>query len=110
MGLPLKTSRKLQLIQNAAVHVLVRANKGNHIIPVLQDLQWLPISFHGQFKVLVLTCKALDRLGPGYLRDSLHHHHLLCALHLAEEALLYVPLADKGSTHTCVTPSPGQPT
>lgn len=35
------------------------------------QLQWLPISFRAQFKVLVMTCKALYLTGPGYFMDRL---------------------------------------
>ncbi|XP_053235988.1 zinc finger protein 707-like [Podarcis raffonei] len=45
-----------------------------NIKPVLKDLHWLPERFRAQFKVLVLTFKALNGLGPVYLNERLHPH------------------------------------
>ena len=41
------------------------------ITPALKSLHWLPISFRAKYKVLVITFKALQGLGPGSLRDRL---------------------------------------
>ena len=38
---------------------------------MLAMLHWLPISFHIDFKVLMLTYKALNGLGPRYLAERL---------------------------------------
>ena len=35
---------------------------------ILFKLHWLPVATRAQFKVLVLTYKALNTLGPGYLK------------------------------------------
>lgn len=40
-----------------------------HVIPLLHNLPWLLVFFQVQFKVLVMTCKALRNMKPGYLRD-----------------------------------------
>ena len=69
MGLPLKTVRKLQLVQNTAARLITR--RFEHIRPILTLLHWLPIRFRAQFKVLVLTYKALHGLGPQYLMEPL---------------------------------------
>lgn len=55
MGLLLKTTWKLQLIQNAVACVLTGARISDHMTPVLWELQWLPICLCAQFKVLFLT-------------------------------------------------------
>ena len=36
-------------------------------MPVLQDLHWLPIKFHIDFKILLLTFKCLNGRAPLYL-------------------------------------------
>ena len=39
--------------------------------PTLATLHWLPILFHIHFKVLTVTYKALNGLGPRYLAEHL---------------------------------------
>lgn len=55
VGLFLKTSRKLQLVQNSAAQLSARAGWRDHITPALWELHWLLISLCAQFKVLVKT-------------------------------------------------------
>ena len=62
MGLPLKTTQKLRLVQNEAAGLLAGTSYRDHITPVLKELHWLPICFQLEFKVLVMTFKAF-RLG-----------------------------------------------
>ena len=71
VGLPLKTTWKVQLVQNAAARLLAGSSYRDHITPVLKELHWLPIRFRLEFKVLVMTFKALNGLGPRYFRERL---------------------------------------
>ncbi|KAL4004124.1 protocadherin delta 1 [Sarotherodon galilaeus] len=85
-GLPKKSFRGLQMVQNAAARILTRTGKFEHISPVLRSLYWLPCQVRADFKVLLLTYKALNGLAPTYLSDLLH---------------LYVPRARKKTIGEC---------
>ncbi|XP_061490034.1 tRNA-splicing endonuclease subunit Sen15 isoform X1 [Rhineura floridana] len=91
VGLPLKTTQKLQLVQNAAAHLLTNSRHRDHITPVLFDLHWLPVVFRARFKVLVLTFKTLYGFGPAYLKERLHRHHLCHPTRSATQGLLSIP-------------------
>ena len=71
MRLPLKLMKKLQIFQNMAARLLTRVKKYQHFSPTLAALHWLPIRFCIDFKVLMLTYKALNGLGPRYLAERL---------------------------------------
>ncbi|KAF7240636.1 putative RNA-directed DNA polymerase from transposon BS, partial [Varanus komodoensis] len=91
VGLPLKTVRILQLVQNNAARLLMGMGSYVHMTPVLRQLHWLPIEVRAQFKVLVMTYKALNGLGPGYLHERLRPYMPDRPLRSAGEALLREP-------------------
>jgi len=57
---------KLQCIQNGAARLVCSTPRCNHITPVLFSLHWLPVTYHIEFKILVLTFKAIYQLAPSY--------------------------------------------
>ncbi len=65
---------KLQMVQNAAARVLTRTRKYDHISRVLSTLHWLPIKHRIDFKLLLITYKALHGLAPQYLSKLLTHY------------------------------------
>ena len=71
MGLPLRLMRKLQMVQNMAARLLTGMKRFHPISPTLATLHWLLIRFHIDFKVLTITYKALNGLGPRYLAERL---------------------------------------
>ena len=50
---------KLQRVQNVAARIVVMLGKFWHITSVLNQLHWLPVSFRINFKILLLTFKAI---------------------------------------------------
>ncbi|KAF7244648.1 FRAS1-related extracellular matrix protein 1 [Varanus komodoensis] len=91
VGLPLKTVRTLQLVQNRAARLLTGTGRYAHMTPVLHQLHWLPIEARAQFKVLIMTYKALNGLGPGYLNECLRPYMPDRPLRSAGESLLREP-------------------
>ena len=57
LGLAQKMVWKLQLVRKSAARLLTESRGVDHIIPILAQLHWLPVSFQAQFKMLGLTYK-----------------------------------------------------
>ena len=60
---------KLQRIQNSAARLVYYIPRLEHITPVLYRLHWLPVSFRIEYKVLILTYKAIHGHAPPYILD-----------------------------------------
>uniref|UniRef100_A0A3Q3G6B9 Reverse transcriptase domain-containing protein n=1 Tax=Labrus bergylta TaxID=56723 RepID=A0A3Q3G6B9_9LABR len=90
-----KSLKTLQLVQNAAARVLTRTGKRDHINPVLASLHWLPIQSRIEFKILLLTYKALNGQAPSYLKELLVPYCPLRALRSRSAGLLVVPTVSK---------------
>ena len=68
-GLPQCQISKLQRVQNAAARIALDLSKFCHIIPALRQLHWLPVVKRIQFKILLLTFKAINGLSPPYISE-----------------------------------------
>ena len=68
-NVPKNVIKKLQQVSNAAARLITRSRKCDHIIPILLDLHWLPVSERIKFKILQLTFKALHQQSPTYIQD-----------------------------------------
>ena len=51
--------RKLQRVSNTAARILTGTRKHEHVTPVLLQLHWLPVEYFVQYKIILLTYKAL---------------------------------------------------
>uniref|UniRef100_A0A3B1IBW7 Reverse transcriptase domain-containing protein n=1 Tax=Astyanax mexicanus TaxID=7994 RepID=A0A3B1IBW7_ASTMX len=88
---------KLQLVQNAAARVLTKTRKFDHISPVLSALHWLPVKFRIDYKILLLTYKALHGLAPEYLRDLISYYEPPRLLRSQGAGFLEVPKIQRSS-------------
>ncbi len=86
---------KLQMVQNAAARVLTRTRKYDHISPVLSTLHWLPIKHHKDYKILLITYKALNGLAPQYLSELLSHYNPPRPLRSQNSGHLIIPRISK---------------
>lgn len=78
-------------MQNAAARLVTGTRRFEHITPVLAALHWLPVKFRVDFKILLLTFKALHGLAPSYLTDLLKPYVPDRNLRSSDSALLVVP-------------------
>uniref|UniRef100_A0A8C6MIC4 Integrase catalytic domain-containing protein n=1 Tax=Nothobranchius furzeri TaxID=105023 RepID=A0A8C6MIC4_NOTFU len=90
-GSPQNVVKSPQLVQNAAARVLMRIKKRDHISPVLASLHWLPVKFRIDFKILLLTYKALNNQAPSYISDLIVPYVPNRALRSQTAGLLVVP-------------------
>ena len=85
---------KLQRILHAAARVVSRTSKYDHITPVLRELHWLPIAKRIDYKILLLTFKALHGMAPVYIADLIQVYRKERTLRSNSDNLLVIP---KGS-------------
>src|SRR4029434_2402386 len=89
--------KSLQLIQNVAAHTHTKTKKYEHISPVLASLHWLPVKSGIDFKVLLLTYKALNGLAPNYLKELVVPYWPPRSLHSQSAGLLVIPRISKST-------------
>ena len=68
IGLPDALIKKLQLIQNNSARLVKRSRKSEHITPLMKNLHWLPVKQRIQYKVNLVTFKAINGLAPIYIQ------------------------------------------
>ena len=90
-NLPSSQLGRLQTIQNAAARMIMRAKKYDHVTPLLKELHWLPIEQRPVFKILLLTFKCLNGVGPEYLKDMLTPYQPGRSLRSSNDSLLCIP-------------------
>ncbi len=96
-GCSARLINKLQRVQNAAARVLTRTRKYDHIGPVLSTLHWLLIKHRKDFKILLITYKALNGLAPQYLSELLSHFSPPPPLHSQNSGRLIISRISKST-------------
>ena len=66
--------KKLQRVQNSAARLITRTKQRERITPALIELHWLPIKARIEYKIILLTYKALKYNEPKYLRKMLNRY------------------------------------
>ena len=90
---------KLQRIQNSAARLVCSTPRFNHITPVLFSLHWLPVAYRIEFKILVLTFKAIYQLAPSYICNLVRlKEKCKYQLRSSEELLLQLPMGKTKKT------------
>ena len=64
---------------------------------VQANLHWLPIDLRIEFKILIITYKALHGLAPTYIKDLLKNYHPPRDLRSSKKNLLVVPVFNTNS-------------
>lgn len=82
---------RLQGVQNAAARLLTKHHKHSHATPLLIQLQRLPVKFRVQFKIIIMTYRALHGVAPTYLSELLLSYHPSRSLRSCDQGLLAVP-------------------
>jgi len=58
---------RLQSVQDATARLVSGARRYDHIMPVLQELHWLPVRRRVDFKIATLVYLSLSGMAPPYL-------------------------------------------
>ena len=67
VGLPDVLLNKLFAVQNNAAHLVMKEGKSDHVILLFKYLNRLPCRWRIEYKILLLTVKALLGLAPVYI-------------------------------------------
>uniref|UniRef100_A0A3P8VZQ2 Reverse transcriptase domain-containing protein n=1 Tax=Cynoglossus semilaevis TaxID=244447 RepID=A0A3P8VZQ2_CYNSE len=97
-GCPNKSLRSLQLVQNAAARILTGTRRREHITPVLASIHWLPVKSRIDFKILLITYKALNNQAPLYICDLITPYKPNRSLRSQNSNLLVIPKINKNRT------------
>jgi hypothetical protein len=90
-GLPKSLISKLQYVQNSAARLITFTKRYDHITPILKELHWLPVEHRIQYKILLITFKAMHDLCPSYISDILHWYVPSRSLRSSSSNLLLKP-------------------
>ena len=61
----------IQKVQNAVVHLILRAPCHQHCTPLLQQLHWLPMSERIKYKTACMCYNSITGSAPSYLSELL---------------------------------------
>ena len=91
VGNPEISLAKLQRVQNIAARILTGTRKCDHMTPLLYKLHWLPFKYRIEYKIILMTYRALNGLAPNYLQDWLQVYQPARSLRSSGDLKLVVP-------------------
>ena len=94
-GLPTTHINKLQRVQNAAARLICSTPRFSHVTPVLFSLHWLPVKFRIDFKILIITFKAIHGQAPDYICNLVNVRNFSTYGLRSNSELLLVPPSTK---------------
>ena len=83
---------KLQCVQNSLARVVLQKPRRTHTDDLLEQLHWLPVSYHIEYKIALITYKALKFVQPHYLADLFIHLQQVLATRSEGQCRLHQPL------------------
>ena len=90
-GLPACAVKPLQMVQNAAAHLVFNQPKRAHVTPLFIELHWLPLAAHIKFKSLMLAYKVLNGTAHIYLNALAKAYVTTRSLRSSQDCRLAVP-------------------
>ena len=90
-GLPKHLLERLQRVQNTAARIITKTRKFEHITPVLKELHWLRIEERIEYKIILITFKALNGQAPKYISELLVPYKPSRTLRSQDQCLLCLP-------------------
>ena len=83
---------KLQRVQNSLARVVLQMPRGTHADDLLAQLHWLPVRYHIEYKISLITYKVLKVGQSRYFADLLIHQHQVRAARSEGQCCLYQPV------------------
>jgi hypothetical protein len=90
-GLPQYQIAKFQRVLNCAARLIFQLPKYAHVTPLLKQLHWLPAQARVEYKILIITYKALHNMAPRYLTDLLVQRTSTYSLRSTNSGVLEIP-------------------
>ncbi len=91
-GSPLKLISRLQRVMNSAARLVTRTRRSEHITPILQSLHWLPVLYRIQYKIILLTHRAVHAEdSTQYLKETIEVYRPQRSLRSADQLRLAIP-------------------
>jgi hypothetical protein len=92
-----KNVKKLQAVQNFAGRIVTQTRKFDHITPVMEELNWLPVKEHLLYRDTIMTYKCMNEMAPPYLCNKFRNRATIHGRHTRNRDQLQIPLYTSAS-------------